>query len=382
MVLDFTVANLKEYFEAVSSIGAQCDMNGGGPKFSPIWFRGHQYQHYNLLPSELRKIIVKPNHARSYSCDHLYEEYRYQSFKSHVFHLLQSKPDSRIEWQEIMQHHFTWTRLMDWSESAVTALLFALESFIDPRDEETQKCRRKDVTPVVWVLRPYMLNKQVYTMLHSNVDNRYPYIETALRDIIGSKAALQAASRRIGAELANNIQVYFSCYDEPKRKDKAIIDGMIGLSVIEEYRRANANRIPMMVQNFEYNPFFYLLSRYYSDGLCTPFSDTIRLPPLAIIHPYHSERIRAQRGAFTVYPFIFDGDDEVQAKKAAMIRELGIDLQAMEYWQELHPYLYKIRICNPDKVAKELLLTGEKLSSIYPDPQRYSDDIESITYHV
>lgn len=67
------------------------------------------------------------------------------------------------EWLEVMQHHGVKTRAMDWSESAIHSLMFALEPFFDDkkyRDEE-----RRNTVPCVWILEPGMLNKNIFKCL-------------------------------------------------------------------------------------------------------------------------------------------------------------------------------------------------------------------------
>ena len=48
------------------------------------------------------------------------------------------------------------------------------------------------------------------------------------------------------------------------------------------------------------NSVYYVLGRIYSDGYIL---EDRKIPPLAVVHPYHSERIKAQKGVFTVFPF-------------------------------------------------------------------------------
>lgn len=59
-----------------------------------------------------------------------------------------------------------------------------------------------------------------------------------------------------------------------------------------------------MLLSGEYNPFFYLCMRYYGDVLpvCINQNGEDNLPPLAVLHQYQRERIRSQRGTFTIFP--------------------------------------------------------------------------------
>lgn len=380
VINQYTASSLGEFFDKISLIKQSCCIQNDSPVFSPLWFRGHEYNYYTLLPSIFRQGDVQPNVNKTYSAVHLGEDYRYQNFKSRAFHQIDSCPESRIEWQEIMQHHFTWTRLMDWSESAVSSLLFALEAFITPLDDLTNQHRRTHATPVVWVICPYRLNKTVYRTFAPKSSSSFSLIKAALYDIIHEDhVKRKKVAELIGNELKNNINQYFSSYDKNGGNDKAIIDGIIGLSVIDSYRKNNSSRLYEMLSRYEFNPFFYLLTRYYVDGIGTPVTSIGQLPPLAMIHPYHSNRIKAQRGAFTIFPYYCSAGEGLSISDYSA---MGTDLRAMEHQLSIRNCLFKIRICNADKVARELLQIGEKRSSIYPELERYANDIEADKYHI
>ena len=128
-----------------------------------LWFRGHSNTKFNLEPSIFRGSEYYFNENGTYSNNHLREEYRFQSFMSRNFdNVTERLPQSIIEWQEIMQHFFTKTRLMDWSESLTVALEFALEAFITPEKNLEIEERRKKLTPAIWILQPDVLNMDVY----------------------------------------------------------------------------------------------------------------------------------------------------------------------------------------------------------------------------
>jgi hypothetical protein len=105
-----------------------------------LWFRGLSHSNYHLEPSIYRKNIWKYDMEEA---KEIYTEF-----------LRRAKPYittryrySKWEWYHLMQHYGVPTRILDWTEGALIALLFAL---------------RKTghlVVPCVWVLDPFWLNK-------------------------------------------------------------------------------------------------------------------------------------------------------------------------------------------------------------------------------
>lgn len=91
------------------------------------------YTFYNLEPNIFRGAKYEYNPLQTYSNNHLREEYRYQHFMARNYDKTDYRgPHSIFEWQEVMQHFFSKTRLMDWSESLFAALEFALEAYLIP----------------------------------------------------------------------------------------------------------------------------------------------------------------------------------------------------------------------------------------------------------
>lgn len=335
-----------------------------GENTSPLlWFRGHASSSYNLQPSIFRGTGYEYNTNKTYSNNHLREDYRFQSFMARNYaNVGAHMPQTVIEWQEVMQHFFTKTRLMDWSESLIVALEFALEAFITPNADLEIKERRRTASPVIWVLEPAALNKEVYHTF-ADVDS------SLIKNAIDKKKMPWGMAERISRELMKEEKrgIYFNIKSENEKN----MNAMISLSSLEIIRNAYKGREAEALSTFEMNPFFYLLLRYYSDGLPVELG---KLPPLAIIHPYHSERIKMQKGVFTVFPY-YILNKEMESVKALTGKYPPL---AMEYMRQCKPYLYKIEITNPQKVAQELLLTGAKRGNLYPDMQVISLDMENV----
>lgn len=110
----------------------------------------------------------------------------------------------------------------------------------------------------------------------------------------------------------------------------------------------------------------YFLSRIYSDE---HILEDRELPLLDVSQPYHSERIKAQRGVFTVFPF-YNEDENDEA-----CRSMGLNPDAMDDNKAAGGCLHQIAIGNPKKVAYELLQRGMSDSWLYPEMPVVSSEI-------
>lgn len=221
------------------------------------------------------------------------------------------------------------------------------------------------MTPCVWVLDPYELNKKVYE-----------YMENEMA-IVGNQAFYNVYRRKLPLkalcdEMKNNRDKYFDNNDDLE------IRGIISLCAIEDYRKNLGSGFMDAVKSFEFNPFYFLALKMYSDALPFEVNDVKRkiLPPIAILHPYHSERIRVQRGAFTMFP-----NYVLSPKVEAMCKNRKMDVRNMEEQWFIQDCLKVIYIIDPHRVAKDLMLSGERRSVLYPDINVYADIIETNEYY-
>lgn len=332
-----------------------------------MWFRGQSYEHFMLLPSLYRNRKNGQNDSEYYSMISLAEEYRYQNFSARVSHLASTNPKSRVEWQELLQHHFGKTRFMDWSESIKTAVNFALEAFIDTKDVRDNRYIRATATPVIWIMDPYRLNEHIYEFF-ANSNNGEHYIKKAIKNLF-EDSEIDDVVHDIQKQLQSRKDIYFNFGSE--RQDIAI-NGIVSVCVLENYYHDNIAHMKHMLEHYEFNPFFYLLVRYYADALpVTADMNQELLPPLASIQPYHSERIRAQRGTFAIFP------NYCRTRAAECFIGTKMDVVPIESQKGIADCFYKIRLCDPVKVAKELIYAGERRTEVYPDIQVYADYLET-----
>ncbi|MCI8297133.1 MAG: FRG domain-containing protein [Lachnospiraceae bacterium] len=352
--------SLRQILDVVDMIGKEYKENG---QLKPLWFRGHEYTSYSLVPNLFRLAKYRYNGNSTYSNNHLREDYRYQHFMSRNFDKTDYRtPNSVFEWQEIMQHFFSKTRLMDWSESLFSALEFAMEAYLIPYKNLEITEKRRKMQPTLWVLQPGRLNGAVYdALLEDAAASMHEKVFCGLDTSI---------IERIVAELKDHRDIYFSL--EQKEQN---FDNIVSLTALEDLRRSYIGREKEALESAEMNPFFYMLLRIYSDGVPVSMGT---VPPLAIIHPYHSQRIRAQKGVFTVFPYYVLREQE----EKVLNMKVGIDPIAMEYMPKCKEHLYEIRLTDPGRIAEEMRQIGYKSSDLYPDTQRVTQDMENMDFSI
>ena len=134
MICELEINSIGTYVEAITRIDAEQQYR--------MWFRGQSDYSWGLVPSVQRKGGMSKH----------YEQYISTNFMIHTMRLNPNAPQryDRASWLTLMQHYGLPTRLLDWSESPLVALYFALSS---DRDAKTDAA--------VWVLNPMKLNKKV-----------------------------------------------------------------------------------------------------------------------------------------------------------------------------------------------------------------------------
>lgn len=101
-----------------------------------VWFRGQSHFDWQLVPGIFR-----------YASD-VSETSLLTRFKQSASLLIDTSPKDDFDWLFLMQHYGVPTRLLDWSESPMTSLYFAIS------DEDNE-----DNDSALWMLKPIELNK-------------------------------------------------------------------------------------------------------------------------------------------------------------------------------------------------------------------------------
>lgn len=104
----------------------------------PVWYRGQANKEWSLSCSLERFGGLEK------------EPPLIKRFKQNALPLMVVRPESEWEWLFVMQHHGLPTRLLDWTESALVALYFAINGSGTDHD---------DVDGCVWGVLPLALNR-------------------------------------------------------------------------------------------------------------------------------------------------------------------------------------------------------------------------------
>lgn len=122
-----------------------------GKTLTHSWFRG-QSQAWELKPRVFRSEFLNMRPEIEFI---LMDE-----FKKISPPILKELPKSNLDWLFLMQHHGLPTRLLDWTESPLIALYFA----VSRHDEKPGE---------LWALNPDALNKQGIDIGLPSIDNPY-----------------------------------------------------------------------------------------------------------------------------------------------------------------------------------------------------------------
>lgn len=350
----YCVTKLSDYFDVIQTISNQTGRDG-----NVLWFRGQASIDYTLLPSLYRNYdrYQMAKNDLNYSSIHLRESMRLQHYHAKNYPFIKNDNLNSLEWLGLAQHHGLKTRLLDWSFSAIHALIFAVEKQLRCTVGDAEE----DLTPCIWVLEPQELNKRVIESFFKN--NLFEALITEFSEDVS------ISEFKIMKDFIKEISAH---YREPEYRDvflesndlrDAHLNYLFNLAFFDELLVATKNN-PIAVFKTTGNPIYLLLSKYYIEGYFKG-DNAVAQAPMAIIHPQHSERIRAQQGAFTIFPYPKTSDGT------------GLQYMAMENLDETKGILQKIVVNDPYKLAAEMKRLGINESWLYPEAPVVNNEIEN-----
>jgi hypothetical protein len=133
------VTSVSAYVDTCSKIRDEW----GARQFFDPWFRGQRNSDWGLKPS-LYVLGLEDDEG----------EIRDEFVRQATQLMVERVPSTDWEWYFVMRHHGAPTRLLDWTDSALVALFFALNSN-SPGEQAIS------FDAAVWVLDPWWLNGQV-----------------------------------------------------------------------------------------------------------------------------------------------------------------------------------------------------------------------------
>ena len=174
-----------------------------------MWYRGQSDYSWGLVPSVQRSNNMGEN----------YEQYITTNFMIKTMRLNPNAPYkyNRAAWLTLMQHYGLPTRLLDWSESPLVALYFALSDL-------------KNSDAAVWVLNPMELNKKVGYGAYVppiNYESLNGDLEGAFSNQTNKKRKLQKriiACHGVGSDLRMYVQQSdFTVHSSTEQLDKILL---------------------------------------------------------------------------------------------------------------------------------------------------------------
>ncbi|WP_369902425.1 FRG domain-containing protein [Bacillus manliponensis] len=233
-----------------------------------LWFRGHASTSYKLN-SGLCRISKNTAHIRES------ENNIYNSFLNYGDFACEKYRDHQ-EWNILflMQHYGLYTRLLDWTDSFITALYFANYG------------RKEGETACIWILDPMGLNNNCTGLYEKEVDEAYDQIRYLTLDTLPSRI------KNYKNYFEKDIHIKSFAMMPRRSNDRLVsqngfftVQGTEGIPLEEEYAQHLGNfiyKIELPPETYEDTMNFLKLNgiNYYSlfggvEGLCKYIKDEL-----------------------------------------------------------------------------------------------------------
>jgi len=349
MIISYTVKSLGEYFSCIGQITRNYITQN--EKSEPwLWFRGHEQYNYSIIPTLFRGKCSEVI-CNNYTQTNFREAQRINHFGARNHHFVESNLTNNLDWMEVMQHHSTSTRLADWSTSSIHALLFALDPYMD---SSKSKYVCKDgyvISPHVYVSMPQMINKKIIELI---LNSKEKILERCLKYLqVDDKY-----HKEIVALIHKNGEMYTDIGDSYETK----MNFLYNLPMIIQQIESEPLNFVEQLRNGDQNPWHYIFYAIYYRGMKLSLYE---LPPLSILTYVHSQRIKDQHGAFSIFPNYINHTGKLQLNQAGM-----------EYNDSIQEYMFRIEIESPKDILEEIRANGFTRSWIYSEAPIISYEIE------
>ena len=141
IMLRKAIKNVSEFVTWVDQVGNDFIRDG---EYETAWFRGGASSAYKLVPRIYRTETGRAEFADA--------ELRAEFMRRAMPLVAERPPRDDWEWYFLMQHFRAPTRLLDWTDSALVALYFAITSH--------RSLKESQATPAVWAFNPWTLNRK------------------------------------------------------------------------------------------------------------------------------------------------------------------------------------------------------------------------------
>ncbi|HKB92368.1 MAG TPA: FRG domain-containing protein [Opitutaceae bacterium] len=200
----------KKIIRSVNDLLNAVESHRGRARLTPIWFRGATNRAYSLVPSIGR---------RPFGLEH--ETALINGFKQNAIQFVDERPQSEWEWLFVARHHSVPTRLLDWTESPLIGLYFAVNGVDDPS-------RNNSKDGALWLLLPVELNRHAGIILTNKLglpifedkdQNLRNYLPTVVASENGTRLTPAAG---IAVRHSKRMQAQFSVFTVTHRDQSPI----------------------------------------------------------------------------------------------------------------------------------------------------------------